>query len=303
VPNQSGHYISARGVKVAPSETASATATIRALAAYDPREEVRGPDTLAELFLTEEQKAPLRDVNIREWVMKNKITPGAYEFMIARTAFFDELVRQALDEKTPQLVFLGAGYDSRPYRFADLLGDASVFELDALPTQLRKKERLDQAGVHIPVSIKFIPVDFAVDDLGHVLLHAGYTKEKAALFLWEGVTYYLSKESVDRTLSAVKSISATGSHTAFDFASLSAEALSEEGAKKLREHLNSNHPAEPTRFGIPDGKLESFLSARGFQVVQLFGPQEMETRYLSLRDGSTIGHVPAIFNLVVAQAK
>jgi len=40
-----------------PSETSSATATMRVLAAHDPREEVWGTDTLAEFFRTEEQKA------------------------------------------------------------------------------------------------------------------------------------------------------------------------------------------------------------------------------------------------------
>jgi methyltransferase (TIGR00027 family) len=216
---------SAAGISHVPSETALATATMRALAAHDPREEIRGADTLAELFLTEEQKTPLRDVNIRNWVFKNKISPGAYEFMIARTAFFDDVFRQALVEKMPQLVMLGAGYDTRPYRFAHLLDDASVFELDALPTQLRKKEMLERAGVDVPANVTFIPIDFATDDLEQALLRAAYDRGCNTLFLWEGVTYYLSKEAVDRTLAVVRSLSAPGSLIAFDFASISPEAL------------------------------------------------------------------------------
>lgn len=170
---------------------------MRALAAHDPREEIRGTDTLAEVFLTEEQKAPLKDPKIRDWVMKNKVAPGTYEFMIARTAFFDEVVRKALLDKTPQLVLLGAGYDSRPYRFSELLCDAVIFELDAQATQLRKKEMLERAGVCVPANVRFIPIDFTTDDLEKVLLAAGFAKEMRALFLWEGVTYYLSKEAVD----------------------------------------------------------------------------------------------------------
>ena len=61
---------------------------MRALAACDPRKEIRRNDYLAEIFLDEEQKKPLKDLAIRAWVMKNKIAPGTYEFMIARTAFF-----------------------------------------------------------------------------------------------------------------------------------------------------------------------------------------------------------------------
>jgi methyltransferase (TIGR00027 family) len=275
---------------------------MRALATHDPREEVRGADTLAELFLTEEQKAPLRDAKIRDWVMKNKVTPGAYEFMIARTAFFDEMVRKALAGKTPQIVLLGAGYDTRPYRLAHLLGATLVFELDALPTQLHKRETLERRGVQIPTGVQYVPTDFATEDLEKVLPAAGYSKEKTGLFLWEGVTYYLSRETVDRTLGAVRALSVPGSSICFDFASLSPEALSEDGIKKLRQQMDTNHSAEPTRFGIPKGKLEAFLSRRGFSVEEILGPGEMEARYLTLRDGSTIGQVPALFNLVLARA-
>ncbi len=299
--NMSEHGGSAAGVQSAPSQTAAATATLRALAAHDPREAIRGADTLAEIFLTEEQKAPLRDAKIREWVMKNKITPGAYEFMIARTAYFDALVADALAAAIPQLVFLGAGYDSRPYRFADQLGNTIVFELDAPPTQRRKQELLDRGGVAIPANVHFVPIDFSTDDLELALTRAGCAKEKRAVFVWEGVTYYLSGEAVDRTLSAVRSVSAPGSSIAFDFASLSREALSDQSIKKLREQMGTSRSAEPTRFGIARNMFEPFLSDRGFQPRELVDHEEMEARYLTLPDGSRIGTVPTLFNIVVAQ--
>ena len=59
------------------SGTALATAFMRALAACDPREEIRGSDTLAQIFLTDEQRKPLSDLAARAWVMQNRLTPGA----------------------------------------------------------------------------------------------------------------------------------------------------------------------------------------------------------------------------------
>ena len=94
------------------SSTAQATAFMRALAASDPRIEIQGKDYLAEIFLDEEQKKPLKDAQVRSWVMQNRLAPGAYEFMLARTAFFDQLVSQAFLDNLPQVVFLGAGYDA-----------------------------------------------------------------------------------------------------------------------------------------------------------------------------------------------
>ena len=112
------------------SGTATATAFMRALAAHDPRKEMRGNDYLAEIFLEEEQKRPLNESAIRAWVMKNRIATGAYEFMIARTAFFDRIVEQALKKNVGQVVLLGAGYDSRPYRFGEFIQDTKIFELE-----------------------------------------------------------------------------------------------------------------------------------------------------------------------------
>lgn len=79
-----------------PSGTAMATATLRALAAID--EAVRGTDILAEKFLTEDRKRALKDPTARKLAFFSKIIPGMYEFMIARTAFFDSLVETALHD-------------------------------------------------------------------------------------------------------------------------------------------------------------------------------------------------------------
>jgi methyltransferase (TIGR00027 family) len=295
-----GARANTRSVQGMPSETAMATATMRALAAHDERDEIRGADYLAEVFLTEDRKAPLKDPTVRQWVMRNKITPGAYEFMIARTAFFDHVVRDALVQHVPQLVFLGAGYDSRPYRFRELAGETRIFELDAPPTQARKKDVLRRESVAQPAHLVLAPIDFAVDDLGEVLLGAGFARDERALFVWEGVTYYLSSKAVDDTLRAVREVSVAGSSICFDYACLSTEALGEEGIGKLRELLKSDHPAEPTKFGIPQGKLTELLARRGYEVLENLGPSEMEAKYLTLRDGSTIGRPPSLFCLVHA---
>ena len=284
------------------SGTAMATAFMRALAAYDPREEMRGNDYLAEIFLEEKQKKPLKDPAIRAWVMKNKIAPGAYEFMIARTAFFDRIVEQALKENIEQVVLLGAGYDSRPYRFKGFNQDTKIFELDAKPTQQRKMECLQQAGISISQQISFVPINFETDNLRDTLMKAGFSREKKTLFIWEGVTYYLSAEVVDNMLAFVRSNSPSGSSISFDYASLSDEALNEDGVKELRKHMRSRHSNEPTRFGIRAGKIEAFLAERGFEVMEHLTATEMNEKYLSIRGSSDLGKVPSLFCLVYARA-
>jgi methyltransferase (TIGR00027 family) len=295
--------VQARSAQNAPSETAMAAAMLRALAAHDDREAVRGADEMAELFLTEDRKSLLRDSATRTWLLKNKIAPGAYEFMIVRTAFFDGIVRRALERRVPQLVFLGAGYDTRPYRFASLAAQTKIFELDSAPTQERKKDILKKESIVQPPSIAFVPIDFVADDLTRILRNAGLAADRRSLFVWEGVTYYLSAEAVDNTLHAVRSVSEAGSSIAFDYASLSPEAFRENGVKVLRAHMATNHPGEPAHFGIPRGQIEAFLEARGYYLIEHLDAAEMTTRYLTLNDGSVLGTPTALFAYAHAETR
>lgn len=282
------------------SGTALATAFMRALAATDPRKEIRGKDYVAEIFLEEDQKKPLKDPAIRAWVMRNKIAPGAYEFMLARSAFFDRVVEHALKENMAQIVLLGAGYDSRPYRFKEIIQETRILELDAEPTQQRKKECLRRAETSVSEKIAFVPINFETDDLGDRLMEAGFSQAKKALFIWEGVTYYLSAEVVDKVLAVVRFHSPSGSSIAFDYASLSNEALNENGAKELRRHMRTRHSREPTKFGMRAGRIGAFLEERGFEVIEHLTAADMHEKYLSIGGHSDIGKVPSLFCLVHA---
>jgi O-methyltransferase involved in polyketide biosynthesis len=101
-------------------------------------------------------------------------------------------------------------------------------------------------------------------------------------------------------LSFIRLNSSSGSSICFDYASLSPEALSDNGVKKLRERMKSRYAAEPAKFGITQGRLVSFLSERGYYIIEHLTPNEMQGEYLTLRDGSSIGMVPPLFCLVHA---
>ena len=62
-----------------------------------------------------------------------------YEYGIARTTFFDNIFIDALNKNIPQIVLLGAGYDTRAYRFAEINNTTKIIELDIETTQNRKR--------------------------------------------------------------------------------------------------------------------------------------------------------------------
>jgi methyltransferase (TIGR00027 family) len=300
MPRQPEWDAGRRSVETTPSETAMGAAILRFLATLDPREEMAGPDTLAEIFIPEERRARLREPAIRLWALKNRVPPGMYEFMIARTAFFDQVVKGALRENIPQIVFLGAGYDSRSYRFKELIQDTRIFELDIQPTQQRKMAVLYRAGIPIPDQLVFVSINFNTDNLGESLSRAGFNRNKKSLFVWEGVTPYLSAEVVDETLRIIQSISPAGSLICFDYESQLPGISNDESAKRIRDYMRSKHADEPILFGVKNGDIESFLSSRGYQIEDHLSSTDMEKRFFSVHDSTPAEKIPVLFSLVLA---
>lgn len=284
----------AQSVEQQPSQTAIGVALARAMAAIEKREEIRGHDYLAEIFLPENMKASLKGTTMTNEVILSR-TPGMYEYIIARTAYFDVIVEQALRENISQIVFLGAGFDTRAYRFNDLIDKTKIFELDIHSTQEHKIKLLHQNNVTIPKQLTFVPINFNTETLDDVLFKFGYKKDQTNLFVWEGVIYYLSPEAVDNTLSFIKKSSSTGSTVCFDYSVFWREMLDAYGVKELIETMKRDHSGEPNRFGIERGKMELFLTERGYSIIDHVKAEEMERKFLTLQNGSLAGNVVGIF--------
>ena len=274
-----------RTVEKQPSETAMSVAFSRALASKDDRTELKGPDDLAEIFLNDEAKRILHDGDSRKWAVQNLVKSPLYGYFIARTAFMDSIFLDACENDIPQIVFLGAGYDTRAYRFIDKLKNTKIFELDIETTQRRKREALQKNGVTIPGSLSFVPINFKTENIYDVLSKAGYDDGGKTLFIWEGVTYYLTRGEVEKTLRFVREYSAAGSLLCFDY---------------MTTKLESFNPSEPFRFWDKREGMEELLANFGIKMVEHLDSTEMKKRYLTLRDGTTAESVMPALRLVKA---
>lgn len=142
------------------SETAIFAALYRAVANKEFKNERFGSDYLAEYFFPFPLKFLIKFKMIRV-NLKNKshkFTPGIYEYVLARTAFFDNVFLDALKENIPQIVVLGAGYDTRAYRFQKLNNTTKIIELDISTTQNRKKKCLKKAQIDRPKHVTLVPI-------------------------------------------------------------------------------------------------------------------------------------------------
>ena len=285
------------------SRTALMAAIHRFLAFKD--QELKGPDDMARIFLPGKVNFFLSFKFIRKSV-KNKmqrLVPGTYDYVTARTSFFDEQFKLALAENYDQIVLLGAGYDSRAIRFKADFQDTAVIELDEKSIQNEKLRLLRKEGIQIPGKLKFAPINFNKDNLQQVLSRVGYASSKRTLFLWEGVSMYLEEDAVAAMMQFVAAKSSKGSRIAFDYfdrAILDGDNGSY-GAKEISAEVKKS--GEPFRFGIDPQKIEAFLENHGLRLVAHYSPQDLEEKFLMNANKQLSGHVYGFGYLVVAEVE
>ena len=287
------------------SHTALMAAIHRFLASRDKRIEDGGSDNLAYLFLPPKARFFLGSTFFRNAITKklHKKVPGTYEYLTARTRFFDEIFVRAAKDKTPQIILLGAGYDTRAIRFQHLTKDSVIYELDAPTTQSEKKKYFESNKIQLPENIVFVPINFNTDDLEQKLLSYGYNPNKKSLFIWEGVTMYINQESVENTLSFVKDNSGIGSTIAFDYFydSVINGTSNSFGAKELSN--SASKVGEKLHFGIEEGGISEFLKENDFLLLRHYTPGEFEEKYLRMNDGSILGNMYGFAGHVIAKLK
>jgi len=282
------------------SNTAGYTCFSRACATREKDKRFRGPDYMAEIFLPVFAKGILNVPLLRRFFMKRIAPTGIYEYVLARTKLLDDIFVDALENNFSQIVLLGAGMDTRALRFKNRNKGTKIFELDIQTTQRPKIEILNRKGVALPEELVFVPIDFNRQSLSEILLAAGYQENQRNLFLWEGVTMYLTSDAVDSTLAFIHDSTAKGSRVVFDY--IYASVLRREnkfyGEKEIFETVS--RAGEGWTFGIEQGEIESFLSERGFRIVSHHPPSDLEKTYLTADDGASFGRINGTHCNVIA---
>ena len=213
--------------------------------------------------------------------------PGARTSVIARTAYIDDAVRGAVATGVDQVVILGAGFDCRAHRMPELRG-AAVFEVDQADTQAAKRAKLP-GGVH------YVAVDFLRDDVGQVLEAAGWDPRRRSVFIWEGVTPYLTEPAVIGMLRWIAT-TAAGTSVVFTYVHGGLFDGSEpfEGAERVM--ANVRRVGEPWRFGLKPDAAEAFVARCGLRLRENLGADDYRRRYL--------GEVPrgyAFYRIAIAE--
>jgi methyltransferase (TIGR00027 family) len=239
------------------SRTAEHNALFRALEAR--RRDAVVVDRLAEAFLGPPLRAvarlgrPAAAAIDRRW-------PGVRTSVVARTRLIDDVVEE-LAPAVGQVVVLGAGFDTRPFRLGGLRG-RPVFEVDHPDTQSRKRAVLARAGTRTD-GVRFVATDFNLRELDRALAAAGHDPATPALVLWEGVTNYLDAAAVDAGLRWCAA--APGSALVFTYVDRRVLDHPERyvGADRLRMTLR--RAGEELTFGMAPSAMGPYLEGLGLR--------------------------------------
>ncbi len=276
-----------------PSKTSILSATLRAVGAKNPDQDFRNPDNLAIRFVGPRERALLKDFPMEaldlDYPQAVERLPaqdrGSVTTMFLRTKHLDAALDDALRDGTHQVIILGAGLDSRGYRFRDRLHGVRFIEVDYGPTQEYKKKRVRDILGAVPKEVRFVAMDFTKDDLLTQLAKAQYSERERSLYIWEGVTMYLPETAVATTLRFIREHGAPGSKVVFDYTTASDRRINDATSRFARW-------GEPWLFGFPGDSAAGFVRQAGLTPATDLAFSDLERAYARRRDGSS--PLPAI---------
>lgn len=207
----------------------------------------------------------------------DRVAPGARTSAIARTRLIDDLVSQGLRDGIRQVVILGSGFDCRAYRLPEIRCVAT-FEVDHPATLATKLSRLRGLIGQFPANLRFVEIDFGRQNLPEALQSAGFGSSLPAIFVWEGVSNYLTASAVDAVLRCVAGC-AGGSRLVFTYVHRGALDGSGRFPDAARIMSNVAKLGEPWTFGVIPKELPSYLRKRGLQLDRDDGARKYRRAY------------------------
>jgi methyltransferase (TIGR00027 family) len=190
----------------------------------------------------------------------------SFAWLAARIRGFDELVRTAPET---QVVVLGAGYDTRAWRFAR--DGVRFWEVDHPATQADKRRLAPEGGP------SYVPLDLTATPAGPALLEAGVDDGRPTLFVAEGLVMYLADDELVTLLGGLEAAAAPGSRLAFNIG------VGFDGGSGVvrgigRRLLARNE--EPIRSTVTPDDVSELVARTGWVVAEVQRGPELARRQL-----------------------
>ena len=231
-----------------------------------------------DFFAPEKKDIFKDDTETMRYLINTHIAPTP----LCRSAYCETALKTAMRTGTEQYVILGAGFDTFAFREPEFVQKYMVYEIDHPKTQADKMERIARAGLDIPDNLIFVEVDFTQDNLGEMLLSAGFDKTKKTFFSWLGVSYYLCREDIEKMLENISSFAADGSTLLFDYADAGLFSSDEKRVQNMIAMAKAG--GEEMKSSFDYWSIEQMLSDYGFLIYEFLEPKDIQTQIIGKRD-------------------
>ena len=214
--------------------------------------------------------------------------------VLCRSRYTEDRLAASVLRGVRQYVILGAGLDTFGYRAqlapdadqadadqadadqadADQAGAVRVFEVDHPATQQWKRRHLATAGIPVPQTVRYVPIDLETEPLIDRLVASGFDLDLPAFVSWLGVTMYLTRAAIAATLATLGTL-APGTELVADHM-VPAELRDEIGQSYVDQVASfaAEHGEPWLSFLSPD-EMSLLLAEHGFRTVETVRQHDM----------------------------
>ena len=174
----------------------------------------RNPDTLVRNFIPPLQRWRARWLGRRR--LEQLRADPFYFYLAARTRYYDQVFTSAIADGVRQIVSVGCGSDTRPYRFRQLLLHHQVRVLECDQASAIEVKRRVARRWHASDYVQYLAID--LNDHEWPTLSSRIDRSGAkVLLLMEGVSPYVDDSSFTSFLGTMARHLPLGSHVAYDY--------------------------------------------------------------------------------------
>lgn len=266
-------------------KTGEGVSWIKAVGMLYPPEQRLFEDPFSEKLLSPFYKFWLilmRSPKIFKFLMqlREKSTPGLVGWMFCRFRYIDDVLKKCLAEnEIDTVVNLGAGYDCRAF-YIPGVQNIRYFEVDHPDVIRQKKAKMTKILGVLPKHVIFVPLDFEQQSLETEFANAGYSLSEKTLFIWEGVTQYITEEAVNHTLKYI-SQAASSSKLVFTYVlkSFIEGKIIHDGVKVMYKYMcKGKNPL--WMYGMDPAGLTEYLAKYSLSLIEDIGSPEVKDRYM-----------------------
>ena len=201
-------------------------------------------------------------------IVNTRLAPA----VVARSAFCLCALNNAVMLGAKQLVLLGSGYDSMPYRH-EIYGKLRTFELDRKEMIEDKLMRLERAGIDHK-QVNFVQCDLS-KDFENDLFSAGYKKDERTFVCALGLCHYLERDEFSTLLKKLSLIMPEHSDVVFDYPLKTAD-REESAVEKL-----ASGAGETMKACYSYNEIEKLASQNRFLIYEHLAKYDIDERFFA----------------------